>query len=118
MFVAWALSNGLAGELHVEDSPDELASLQGRHEAPGEWFIRNCDEKFTNEDLSEEGNAFAREYYQGAEGQESQYLGDYAGAFPGHADLYSIPDNWTTYDRIAPLIAKRFSRWRGDKPSF
>ena len=117
MFVAWALTNGLAGELHTQDSPDDLANLHDRRETPGNWFIRNCDEKFTNEDLDEEGNAFARDYYQATDAQTSPYLADYTKAFPRHPDLYSVPDTWETYDRIAPLISRGFSKWRGDERS-
>lgn len=115
MFVAWALSNGLGGNLHVVDSPDDFLKLIDRTETPGAWFVRNCDEKFTNEDLNEEGNAFASTYYNGALDQNSPYLADYANAFPDNSDLYSVSDTWENYERIEPLIAKRFANWRRRK---
>lgn len=115
MFVAWALSNGLSGDLHSLDSPADFAILLDRRETPGQWFVRNCDEKFTNEDLNDEGNAFATAYYQSIGEANPLYLDDYARAFPRNPDLYSVPDTWENYDRIAPLISKRFATWRGDK---
>ena len=56
MFLGWAVLNGLAGEYHTADAADELARLQRREVTPTQWFIHACDEKFTDEDLNDEGN--------------------------------------------------------------
>ena len=53
MFVAWCILNELGGEIHLEDFPEELDKLKERKLKPGAWFIAACDEKFTDEDLSE-----------------------------------------------------------------
>jgi hypothetical protein len=115
MFVAWAMLNGLAGPIQNEDFPEELGKLQSRELPPGEWFLAACDEKFTDEDLSDEGNAFARSYYADEEGLKStnpNFLADYEAAFLQGADLYRVPDTWATYDTIAPTISRRFIKWR------
>ena len=115
MFVAWAMFNGLAGMIHTDDFPDDLAKLRNREVSPGAWFIGACDEKFTDEDLNEEGNAFAHAYYANDAGLltgAATYLADYETAFPRQESLYHVPDGWETYEKIAPIISQRFSKWR------
>jgi hypothetical protein len=115
MFVAWAMLNGLAGPIHTEDFPALLGRLHNRELTPGTWFIEACDEKFTDEDLNEEGNAFAQSYYANEDGLRtgvSSFLDDYTEAFPDFQDSYRVPDTWETYERIAPIISRRFINWR------
>jgi hypothetical protein len=123
MFVAWCALNGLAGDIHTGDGADLLAKLRAREITPTQWFIAACDEKFTNEDLSDEGNAFAREYY-GAGGElasdPNAYLADYGKEFKDARSPYEVSDSWISYDRIGSRIARRrkersnpkwWSRW-------
>lgn len=115
MFVAWAMLNGLAGDIHITDFPDSIPPLAKQQIAPGEWLIAACDEKFTDEDLSEEGNRFALHYYAGEEGlfsAEDTYSSDYDMAFSYMPTLYHVPDTWESYAVIAPIIARRFAQWR------
>lgn len=115
MFVAWAALNGLAGDYHTREAADDLALLRQRKITPTEWFIRVCDEKFTDEDLNAEGNAFARAYY-GNEGDlptsSGSYLADYAEIFSTAPTLYHVNDSWASFDAIAPVISKRFEASR------
>jgi hypothetical protein len=109
MFVSWAVLNGLASDYHKVDAAKELAQLRVREITPGQWFIRTCDEKFTDEDLSDEGNSFAISYY----GDGGSYLDDYCNTFPGVNSLYYVDDNWASFDALAPAIAGRLRAWRG-----
>ncbi len=118
MFVAWAMLTGLAGEIHTKDSAEMLAKLSDRALAPGAWFIAACDEKFTDEDLNQEGNEFALSYYADKDGLKTttpSYLNDYENAFPDSDDLYRIPNTWETYQVIAPIISRRFIKWRNSQ---
>lgn len=115
MFVAWAALNGLAGNLHLQEFADDLRKLQSRDITPTSWFLSVCDEKFTNEDLSEEGNQFARAYYSGTEGlhtAKDSYLHDFSKAFPKAETLYHVPDTWTTFEILEPTIRFRYEAWR------
>jgi hypothetical protein len=69
MFVAWALLNGLAGEIYSTDFPDEIPKLVSRSLTPGRFFLEACDGKFTDDDLNEEGNAFAQACFDFEKGQ-------------------------------------------------
>lgn len=115
MFVVWTMLNGLAGELHVVDYPEDLVALRDRAMTPAQWFIEACDEKFTAENLNEEGNAFARAYY-GEDGNlktdAGSYLDDYSEAFPDGDSLYHVPDTWAAYAVLEPIIRRRFDLWR------
>lgn len=114
MFVAWAAINGLAGDLHTEDFADDLVALRGRQLTPTAWFLRVCDEKFTDEDLNSEGNDFAQAYYGNSNGlhtDEGSYLADYDTVFQSSQSLYHVPDDWNTFTKIDPLIRHRFDAW-------
>ncbi len=112
LFLAWMLLNGHGSAMH----DGAFAQLQSRAMTPGAWFIENCDEKLTAEDLSTEGQRFAESYYlhdeDRSEEGEPSYLFDYMGRFPD-VDAYKVPDDWASYDRIAPILAQRFALWRG-----
>jgi len=74
MLLAWRALNGMAGEFHNDDLADDLARLRTRELTLGKWFLRACDGKLTDEDVNDEGNAFAAAYYDLAQGR---YLADY-----------------------------------------
>ena len=110
MFLAWALLNGLAGELHLEDFSEDFESLKDRSVTPGEYFLRNCDGKFTDEDLNELGNRFASDYFNFKAGS---YLSDYEELLgDGCETLYHIPDTWNTFDSLRPVLDRRFTEWQ------
>ena len=110
MFLAWAILSGLVGAFHQEESQQLLIRLRERSISPGGFFVKACDEKFTDEDLSDEGNAFARDYYDSKTGL---YLNDYEEVLGGdHPTLYHMPDTWENYDRLQPTLDRRFSEWK------
>ncbi len=110
MFVAWCMLHNLAGELHPGELPELLTNLVKRAITPGQWFTSACDEKFTNEDLTDEGNQFAAAYFASDVGA---YLADYESTVGrGLPSLYHVPDTWETYDAMSPVIARRFRDWK------
>lgn len=120
MFVAWAMHEGMAGSVHTVDFPDELDVLLKRKKTPGAWFLEACDGKFTDEDLNDEGEAFALFYYgngSGLSSGEGSYLVDYETAFTNCAELYAVPDSWESFEVIKPVIDERFRNWKSPKPS-
>jgi hypothetical protein len=109
MFVSWCLLNGLAGELHIEDFPEGLEKLKNREVTPGKWFCDFCDEKFTDEDLSEKGNEFAMKYYQA---KDALYLDDYSDSVANNLETaYHASDSWESYDVLEPIVTKRYREW-------
>jgi len=115
MFLAWAINHGLEGELHRESSQASLQAVRERRMSGREFLFQECDEKFWDEDLNEEGNAFASWYYQG-EGADSPYLADYERILGEEVEsLYHVADTWQNYDRLAPAIDLRFEEWQRRK---
>ncbi len=109
MFVAWCLLNGLAGEIHTDEFPEGLEKLKNREETPGQWFINNCDEKFTDEDLNETGNKFAQYYYAD---KNASYLGVYERILGQNVShLYAVPDTWESFEKLARVLNEAFSQW-------
>jgi hypothetical protein len=77
---------------------------------PGAFFLRLCDGKFTDEDLNDEGNAFAGAYF---DLQKGKYIADYETIFGKDGPtIYHVADTWENYDRIAPLLDDRLTTWR------
>lgn len=115
MFLAWAMLSGLASEDHLSEFSKELAQLKSRVVNPVEWFTAVCDEKFTDEDLTIDGNAFVRIYYRNEPGssvREGGFFYDYSQCFSDLPSLYHVPADWKSYDRIAPILSQRLRRWR------
>ena len=117
MFVAWAYSAGLIGEFHLEESAEGLEELKNRTASPGQWLLTWCDGKFWDEDLSEEGNEFARHYYQGD--AQPDYITDYDATLGvgagGPETSYHVPDTWETFDVLKPVLDKRLDEWRSSQ---
>lgn len=110
MFVAWALLSGLAGDIHLEDSPEGLEALRRRSITPGAFFLRFCDGKFTDEDLNDEGNAFANSYFSL---QSGSFLDDYCAAVRTSVHkIYYVADTWENFDVLKPVFDKRFAEWK------
>ncbi len=110
MYVAWALLSGLAGTLHIHEFPDELVSLRERTITPGAFFLKTFDGKFTDEDLSEEGNAFTQEYFDFENGK---YLEDYELVFLNNLpSIYHVADSWKNFDLLRPILDSRLAEWR------
>ena len=80
-----------------------------------EFLFKECDEKFWEEDLSEEAVEFANFYYV-----ENRYYEDLADALPCDLPtMYHADDSWENYDRVAIAIDRAYKNWkrpRGKKP--
>jgi len=112
MFVAWAFLSGLAGSIHIDDFPDNIPKLRARSLTPGQFFLASCDGKFTDEDLSDEGNAFALAYFAFEKGS---YLADYEAVLGESLEtIYHVPDTWESFDKLKPILDRRLKEWRHD----
>ncbi|QEQ96668.1 hypothetical protein [Neptunomonas concharum] len=110
MFVTWCLLNNLAGSIHTDQFPEALKELKLRKTTPTNWFLNNCDEKFTDEDLNQIGNQFAQKYY---DSEDAIFYSDYEAALGNDLEtLYHAPDSWETYEKLEPVFQKRFKEWQ------
>lgn len=111
MFLAWAITRGLEGEMHRTDSVAAIQAVRNRAITGRQFLMEQCDEKFWEDDLNEDGNAFAKVYYE-ADGPGS-FLADYE-AVLGQSlpTLYHVQDSWANFDALARVIDLRFAEWR------
>ena len=105
MFLGWAIQRDLVGDLHRvdEDRAFDLERIKNRHLRPRDFLLNWTDGKLTDDDLNDEGNAFATAYYQ------KRYLADWAELFP---DNYRVADSWENFDRVLAILDWRFDSWR------
>jgi hypothetical protein len=108
MFLAWAVLAGMGSEfLLAELAPDAVALLHTRQITPGRFLIDVCDEKFVDDLLNDDGNAFAKIYYL-----SELHMADYSKAIGGAVEsLYEAADDWTTFDTLKPIFDGRFDEW-------
>ena len=112
MFLAWAINQGLENEWHRKHSPKGLQNVKARQITGREFFEAACDGKFSERDLSPEGNAFAEFYYTDETGKRGQYFEDYKQVLATKLpSFWHVADNWENYDKLALVITRRYNAW-------
>jgi hypothetical protein len=113
MFLAWAVLNGLDSDHHRERSAELLARLRRREITGRQFFEAACSERFSEKDLNEEGNAFARYYYVDEAGKRGPYFTDYKKVLATRLpSFWHVADTWANYDKIAAVISRRYEEWK------
>ncbi|MBW0281286.1 DUF7832 domain-containing protein [Shewanella xiamenensis] len=107
MFIAWVINNNLEGELHQTDSVESVAKVKSRKMTGTEFLIKECDEKFWEDDLNPEGLEFAKHYYE-----SNAYYGDYEAALvSSEPTLYHVLDTWDNYDKLKKWRKAKDKKW-------
>jgi hypothetical protein len=67
--------------------------------------------------MNEEGNEFTKFYYETQDANEiSYFFDDYAGLFGETVDsIYEVQNTWDNYDKLRPIIDKRYRDWKSAK---
>lgn len=112
MFLAWLIHHHLESTFLQEEAAAELAAVRNRQMTGRDFLMQVCDEKFIEEDLSDEGLAFTRFYYDNNSPNEG-YIADYEKALSRILpSVYHVEDNWENYDRIEPYISQAYRGWK------
>ena len=101
LFLKWCFAQGWAGALHTTDAPADVAEVVQGTMTGTDFLFRHCDGKFTDEDLTDEGNSFAAQYY----GNEGLYLDDYAEQFGSL--MYVAPESAHDYEKFSRMLESR-----------
>lgn len=89
---------------HKTDSVESVAKVKSRKMTGTEFLIKECDEKFWEDDLNPEGLEFAKHYYE-----SNAYYGDYEAALvSSEPTLYHVRDTWDNYDKLSVYIDSAF----------
>ncbi|MCK5746928.1 MAG: hypothetical protein KAH44_11970 [Oricola sp.] len=110
-FLTWIVDSGLESEFIQTASPRELAATKRRDVSPIA-LLEFWDGQLIDDMLSDEGNAFAAQYYN-MSNAEAGYFADYSEVF-GEAGTYEIEPTWENYDRIKPVISRRYEEWKAE----
>jgi hypothetical protein len=112
MYLAWIIGRGLASALLQKYARDSLPLLRERKITGRELLFSELDEKFFEGLLTRVGKDFTQVYYD-----TDCYLEDYAAVLGDSVPtLYHVEDSWANYDKLAPVIDQRFSRWQQGEP--
>ncbi len=112
MFLTWIIDNNLIGELYIELASESIEMVKNREMTGRAFLIENCDSKFYDEMVNEEGKRFV-EYYYEKEG-DGNYFGDYVDTFDDYENVYDVKNSWENYDKIRPVIDKRYQDWKNN----
>jgi hypothetical protein len=113
MYLAWIIQRDLGSAVLRKHARDSLPLLRERKITGRKLLFTELDEKFFGSLLTKVGKEFTRDYYE-----TNCYIDDYEAALGGVLPtLYHVEDSWDNYDRLAPIIDQRFSRWQqGELP--
>jgi hypothetical protein len=110
IYLAWAIQNNLTDK--IIHSGKDTEKLRNRKMTPAE-YLEIFDGVLGEEDFTEGGNTFTKEYYHGEDGA-GQYAFDYFDTFGvDQYSMFTIPNTWEAYDSIAKILDKRLSEWKG-----
>ncbi|AYM77425.1 hypothetical protein D9M09_17710 [Janthinobacterium agaricidamnosum] len=123
MFLAWLVHQDMASNFHRTDSAGELRRLLSREITGLQFLIDACDGKLWEEDLNDQGNAFAVDYYDAKSAfarQHGSFLQDYCDVFNRHAaahgfeypSVYHVENTWEKFDQLKPILDQRYSQWQ------
>ena len=114
VFTAWLIGRGLldAGWVAEAGLVTQVIDLAQRRVAPCA-LLEPTSGRLVRAMLGADGAAFSGAYYAPQYG----YPSDWRHVFGRAADRYDVPGDWTTFDRIAPVIDGRYNNWtRGGRP--
>lgn len=111
-FLTWIIQNDLIGNLYKEISLDSINKVKRQEITGREFLIEECDSKFYNEVLNDEGQRFVKYYYE--DDGEENYFADYARVFSEYDNIYEVENTWENYDKIKSVIEVRYQEWKNN----
>lgn len=112
MFLTWIIENDLIGELYKELSPESIDKVRNREITGRDFLIEECDGKFYDDVLNDEGNEFTVSYY---DVENSTYFDDYVNVFDDYEGIYDVENSWENYDKLKPVIDSQYQEWKNCK---
>ncbi|MCE3296789.1 MAG: hypothetical protein K0R65_2503 [Crocinitomicaceae bacterium] len=106
-YLTWVIENKMISEEHAKGSQEVISRIKNKEITALEFLVNNCDGKFSESDLNQEGLAFTLGYY------EDDYLDDFDTLFGDSVEhFYELEDSWPNYEKIKKVIDKRFAEWK------
>jgi len=114
-FATWCGLNGVLREPRV--APAALAAIQRRDTTPLVFYSTALDGLLWSGDVKPELQPFCKAYTASAKEDAGSAMHDVKDVF-GERNYFRgqgearTPDDWPSYDRIAPLFTRRLDEWR------
>ena len=111
MYLGWAIKRGLAGEFHIENSHNALDAVRSGRLSGRDFLLEQCDEKFWEEDLNDEGNRFKAAYY------DAHYFDDYMECLDSDdaKSVYHYNNSPENQALVEALLDRRFAAWKQEQ---
>jgi hypothetical protein len=115
-YIAWIIQRGLESKQHTENEREQRATeaVRSRRMTGRDFLFRQCEAKLCDNDLNPEGIAFTEWYLKKSHSGRPTYRDDYPIVFADapNGSIYYLRDTWENFDRIAPIIDRRFDEWQ------
>ena len=109
MFLGWVIDNGLYSE-DFRNGAEEIIGAFKKREITGAKVFEHMDGVLTDQDLTDEGNAFAQDYFDFNKGE---YLKDYEEVLASNlSSPFHVKDTWENYERLKQVIDRRHNDWK------
>ena len=99
MYLAWCVNLQLTGRTLEDEAGSMLLRLRYREKTGSELLLAVCGGVLDGRWLNDDGRRFTDGYYAG-------YFDDFRSVFG--PDVYGVEDDWDHYDRLAPLLTRRY----------
>ena len=110
LFLLWLTERGLVSDFFRAESEDWWDDIKARAVEPWELY-EGWDGSLVDDMLSDEGNAFARRYYDYDQG--GVYNGDFEEILAADLpSLFHVEGTWADYDQLVPRMDARLNAWR------
>jgi len=111
MFLGWIVDHDLYSDWFGPEMCVYIRAFKDR-EMTGAKVFEACDGVLVGDMLTDEGNAFARDYFDFERGK---YLGDYSELLSqGLPSMYHVADTWPNYEKLKKRIDQRYREWKGE----
>ena len=111
MFLGWIIDNDLYSDWFEPEMLGYISAFKNR-EMTGPKIFEACDGALVDDMLTDEGNAFARDYFDFERGK---FLADYGELLAkGLPTVYHVADTWPNYEKLKKRIDQRYREWTGE----
>lgn len=108
MYIAWIMMRHLASDELRQHAGDTYKWVMNREVTGRDLLITKLDEKFFDELLTPEGQAFTKSYYE-----TNGYANDYDMVLGADLPtLYHVANTWENFDKLVPILDDRLAAWR------
>lgn len=115
LYVAWLLEKDLLDPDFKSEHAVEVSEFLSRKTHPSDFYKYHFDGIFMSEGWMPDAVNFSKSYF---DIQKGDYLVDYENILNSDRklpSLFHVIDSWENYDKIKPIIDRRFDRWKSKK---